>query len=129
MNRSKLVLILGIVVVVGAFIGLDGHKLLTLTNLQSHQATLAQWVDSHLLLAVAGYMAIYMVVTALSLPGAVIMTLAGGAFLGNLYGLIAVSVASTVGASLAFLVARLLMRDTLRSRYRETVAKMDRGVE
>src|SRR5690554_1011287 len=129
MNRSKLVLIIGIVVVVGAFIGLDGHKLLTLTNLQSHQETLAQWVDSHLLLAVVGYMAIYVLVTALSLPGAVIMTLAGGAFFGNLYGLVAVSIASTVGASLAFLVARFLMRDTLRRRYREIVVKMDRGIE
>ena len=129
MNRSKLILILAIVAVVGVFIGLDGHKLLTLANLQSHQASLAQWIEANLLLAVAGYMVIYVVVTALSLPGAVIMTLAGGAFFGNIYGLLAVSLASTVGASLAFLVARLLMRDTLRSRYRETVAKMDRGVE
>jgi pyruvate/2-oxoglutarate dehydrogenase complex dihydrolipoamide dehydrogenase (E3) component/membrane protein DedA with SNARE-associated domain len=57
------------------------------------------------------------------------MTLAGGAFFGNLYGLAAVSIASTIGASLAFLVARFLMRDTLRRRYGETVAKMDRGIE
>ncbi|MFP3441979.1 VTT domain-containing protein, partial [Pantoea sp. SIMBA_133] len=57
------------------------------------------------------------------------MTLAGGAFFGNLYGLAAVSVASTIGASLAFLVARFLMRDTLRKRYGETVAKMDRGIK
>ncbi|GGE64591.1 pyridine nucleotide-disulfide oxidoreductase [Streptosporangium jomthongense] len=129
MNRSKFILILAIVALVAIFIGLDGHKLLTLANLQSHQASLTRWIDANLLLAVAGYTAIYVVVTALSLPGAVIMTLAGGAFFGNLYGLLAVSVASTVGASLAFLVARFLMRDALRSRYRETVAKVDRGVE
>lgn len=129
MNRSKLILILAIVAVISIFIGLDGHKLLTLANLQSHQESLAQWIENHLLLAVASYTVIYVVVTALSLPGAVIMTLAGGAFFGNIYGLIAVSVASTVGASLAFLVARFLMRDALRARYQETVAKMDRGVE
>lgn len=129
MTRSKLLLILVIVVIVGAFLGFDGHKLLTLENLQANQDALAQWIDRNLLMAVAGYAAVYVVVTALSLPGATIMTLAGGAFFGNLYGLLAVSVASTLGASLAFLVARFLMRDTLRERYRETVAKMDRGVE
>lgn len=129
MNRNKLLLILAILAVIGIFIGFDGHKLLTLENLQANQNALAQWIDANLLMAVAGYMAIYVVVTALSLPGAVIMTLAGGAFFGNLFGLVAVSVASTIGATLAFLLARFLMRDTLRKRYRDTVAKMDRGVE
>ncbi|WP_372986513.1 FAD-dependent oxidoreductase [Marinobacter sp.] len=129
MNRSKLLLILVIAAIVAVFIGLDGHKLLTLENLQSHQAALAQWIDRHLLVAVIGYGLIYVVVTALSLPGATIMTLAGGAFLGNLYGLITVSIASTLGASLAFLVARFLLRDTLRERYKDTIAKIDRGIE
>ncbi|MBL1273489.1 MAG: FAD-dependent oxidoreductase [Oceanospirillales bacterium] len=128
MNRSKLLLIIFIVAIVGIFLGFDGHKLLTLENLQGHQGALAEWIDQNLLLAVTGYAAIYVVVTALSLPGATIMTLAGGAFFGNLYGLAAVSIASTLGASLAFLVARFLMRDTLRKRYAETVAKMDRGI-
>ena len=129
MNRSKLLLLLIIAAIVGIFLGFDGHKLLTLENLQSHQESIGQWIDQNLVLAVGGYAAIYVVVTALSLPGATIMTLAGGAFFGNLYGLAAVSIASTIGASLAFLVARFLMRDTLRKRYGETVAKMDRGIE
>ena len=129
MNRTKLLLILAIVVIVGVFIGFDGHKLLTLENLQANQSALAQWIDANLLLAVTAYTAIYVVVTALSLPGATIMTLAGGAFFGNLFGLAAVSIASTLGATLAFLVARFLMRDNLRKRYRETIAIMDRGVE
>ncbi|WP_417512746.1 FAD-dependent oxidoreductase [Marinobacter sp.] len=128
MSRSKILLIIIIGVVVGLFLGFDGHKLLTLENLQTNQDALAQWVEQNLLLAVTGYALIYVVVTALSLPGATIMTLAGGAFLGNFYGLVAVSIASTLGASLAFLVARFLMRDTLRKRYAETVAKMDRGI-
>ncbi|PCM44214.1 FAD-dependent oxidoreductase [Marinobacter sp. ANT_B65] len=128
MTRSKLLLLLVIAVIVAVFLGFDGHKLLTLENLQANQSALAQWIDQNLLVAVVGYAAIYVVVTALSLPGATIMTLAGGAFLGNFYGLVAVSIASTLGASLAFLVARFLMRDTLRKRYAETVAKMDRGI-
>lgn len=129
MNRSKLLLLLMIAAIVGIFLGLDGHQLLTLENLQAHQSAMGQWIDQNLILAVTGYAVIYVLVTALSLPGATIMTLAGGAFFGNLYGLAAVSIASTVGASLAFLVARFLMRDTLRKRYAETVAKMDRGIE
>lgn len=129
MNRSKLLLMLAIAGVVAVFIGLDGHRVLTLENLQANQAALAQWIEQHLLVAVSGYAAIYVLVTALSLPGAVIMTLAGGAFFGNLYGLAAVSIASTVGASLAFLVARFLLRNTLRERYRDTIAKIDRGIE
>lgn len=129
MTRSKLVLLLTIALLVLVFLAADGHKLLTLANLQSQQAAIAQWIDHYLLLAVSGYALIYVLVTALSLPGAAIMTLAGGAFFGNVYGLIAVSLASTVGASLAFLVARFLLRDTLRSRYSDVVAKMDRGIE
>ncbi|MEH6562618.1 MAG: lipid II flippase MurJ, partial [Marinobacter sp.] len=100
MNRKKLFLIIAIVAIVGVFLGFDGHKLLTLENLQAHQGALAEWVDQNLFVAVAGYAAIYVVVAALSLPGAAIMTLAGGAFFGNLYGLAAVSIASTLGALL-----------------------------
>jgi pyruvate/2-oxoglutarate dehydrogenase complex dihydrolipoamide dehydrogenase (E3) component/uncharacterized membrane protein YdjX (TVP38/TMEM64 family) len=128
MNSKKLILLIVIGAVVALFIGFGGPELLTLENLQKHQSSIAQWISQNLLVAVLGFAAVYVVVTALSLPGAAIMTLAGGAFFGNIYGLIAVSVASTVGASLAFLVARFLMRDTLRNRYAETVAKMDRGI-
>ncbi|MEP6132540.1 FAD-dependent oxidoreductase, partial [Marinobacter sp.] len=129
MNSKKLVLLLVIGVVVALFISFGGHEILTLENLQKHQSAIEQWIDQNLLVAVLGFAAVYVVVTALSLPGAAIMTLAGGAFFGNVYGLVAVSIASTIGASLAFLVARFLMRDTLRERYAETVEKMDRGIK
>ncbi|MCK0106641.1 bifunctional TVP38/TMEM64 family protein/FAD-dependent oxidoreductase [Marinobacter sp. S0848L] len=129
MSRKKLFLVLIIVAAIAVFIGFDLHQLLTLENLQKHRETIAGWIDQNLFSAVIGYALVYVFVTALSLPGAAIMTLAGGAFFGNLYGLAAVSVASTVGASLAFLIARFLLRDTLRSRYRQTVEKIDRGIE
>jgi pyruvate/2-oxoglutarate dehydrogenase complex dihydrolipoamide dehydrogenase (E3) component/uncharacterized membrane protein YdjX (TVP38/TMEM64 family) len=129
MNRNKLILLGAIAVIVALFLGLGGHNVLTLENLQAHQASVARWIEQNLVLAVTGYAALYVVVTALSLPGATIMTLAGGAFFGNFYGLAAVSVASTIGASLAFLVARFLLRDTLRAKYKDTIAKIDRGIE
>ncbi|HEA51838.1 hypothetical protein LCGC14_0588100 [marine sediment metagenome] len=129
MTSKKWILVGLIVAVIIGFIASGGNDLLTLQNLKDNQQLLESWIGQNLVVAVLGFVAIYVVVTALSLPGATIMTLAGGAFFGNLYGLAAVSVASTIGASLAFLVARFLMRDTLRRRYAETVAKMDRGIE
>ncbi|MDX1599629.1 MAG: FAD-dependent oxidoreductase [Marinobacter sp.] len=129
MTSKKWMLIALIATVVIGFIVSGGNELLTLQNLKDNQQLLENWIARNLVVAVLGFMAIYVVVTALSLPGAAIMTLAGGAFFGNIYGLAAVSVASTIGASLAFLVARFLARDTLRERYRDTVAKMDRGIK
>lgn len=123
MTLKKWILVALIATVVAGFVVSGGSELLTLENLKENQQSLGNWIDQNLLVAVLGFVGVYVVVTALSLPGATIMTLAGGAFFGNLYGLAAVSIASTVGASLAFLVARFLMRDTLRRRYGETVAK------
>lgn len=129
MNLKKWLMISAILLLVVAFWLSGATEYLTLEALKEHQQSLNQWIESHLLLAVGGYVLIYVAMTALSLPGAVIMTLAGGAFFGNLYGLAAVSLASTVGASIAFLVARFLLRDTLRQKYAATVARMDRGIE
>ncbi|MFC4257475.1 FAD-dependent oxidoreductase [Marinobacter lacisalsi] len=129
MSKQKLIVLALIVVAVGAFLLLGGPELLTLDNLQRHQTSLDQWIAGHLLLAVSLYALIYVVVTALSLPGAAVMTLAGGAFFGNMVGLLTVSLASTIGASIAFLVARFLLRDTLRRKYANTVKRIDEGIE
>jgi pyruvate/2-oxoglutarate dehydrogenase complex dihydrolipoamide dehydrogenase (E3) component/uncharacterized membrane protein YdjX (TVP38/TMEM64 family) len=101
---------------------------LTLANLKARQAELAAWVDGHYALAVAGFFVAYVVVTALSIPGAAVMTLAIGAVFGLLAGTILVSFASTIGASLAFLTARFLLRDGLRARYGERLKAFDEGV-
>lgn len=129
MNLKKWLMILAILVVVIAFWSSGAQDYLTLEALKTHQQGLNAWIMDNVWLAVGGYMLIYIAVTALSLPGAAIMTLAGGAFFGNVYGLAAVSIASTIGASIAFLVARFLARDTLQKKYASTVARMDRGIE
>jgi pyruvate/2-oxoglutarate dehydrogenase complex dihydrolipoamide dehydrogenase (E3) component/uncharacterized membrane protein YdjX (TVP38/TMEM64 family) len=128
MSKQKLIVLVLIAVAVGAFLLLGGPELLTLENLQRHQTSLDQWIAGHLLFAVSVYALIYVAVTALSLPGAAVMTLAGGAFFGNLVGLLTVSLASTIGASIAFLVARFLLRDTLRRKYASTLKRIDEGV-
>ncbi|KAA1174254.1 NAD(P)-binding protein [Marinobacter salinexigens] len=128
MNAGKLVLITVIVTAIIAFWVFGGAEWLTLDALKQNREVLDQWITDHLLLALAIFAGAYVLVTALSLPGAAVMTLAGGAFFGNIYGLMAVSLASTIGASAAFLVARFLLRDTLRNKYRDTIARLDRGI-
>ena len=129
MSKPKLIVLALIVVLVAAFIALGGPDVLTLENLKQNQARLDEWIADNLLLAVSLYALVYVASTALSLPGATVLTLAGGAFLGNLVGLLTVSVASTIGASLAFLVARFLLRDTLKRKYAKTIRRIDEGIE
>ncbi len=77
---------------------------------------------------IASYMAIYMLVTSLSLPGAVIMTLAGGALFGLYTGTIVVSFASSIGATLACLVSRFLLRDWVQSRFKDKLTAVNQGI-
>ncbi|SET42894.1 Pyruvate/2-oxoglutarate dehydrogenase complex, dihydrolipoamide dehydrogenase (E3) component [Marinobacter segnicrescens] len=129
MSKPKLIVLTLIALLVAAFITLGGPDVLTLENLKQNQAQLEAWIADNLVLAVSLYALVYVVSTALSLPGATVLTLAGGAFLGNLVGLLTVSVASTIGASLAFLVARFLLRDTLKRKYAKTIRRIDEGIE
>lgn len=101
---------------------------LTLDNLKQQQAQLARWVGTHPWQAAALFFALYVVVAAASIPGAAVLTVAAGALFGFGRGLLLVSFASTVGASLAFLVARFMLRDSLRRRYRERLRGIDEGI-
>lgn len=102
---------------------------LTFDNLKRQQADLLALRDAQPLLVSAIYVLIYVAVTALSLPGAAIMTLAGGAVFGLGWGLLLVSFASTLGATLAMLVSRFFLRDWVKERFRKTMTKLDAGIE
>ena len=78
---------------------------------------------------IAAFFAVYVAVTALSLPGAAIMTLAGGALFGLVIGTLIVSFASSIGATLAFLVSRYILRDSVRKRFGTRLAEIDEGLE
>ena len=78
---------------------------------------------------IGGFFLLYILVTALSLPGAAILTLAAGALFGLAQGLLVASFASSIGATLAFLVSRYLLRDTIKKRFPERLAAIDTGVE
>ena len=122
-------LLIAVAGLVGLFFALDLHQLFTLQNLKMQQEQLNQLYQQNPAQIIALYMLIYIVMAALSLPGALIMTLAGGAIFGLAIGAIAVSFASTIGATIAFLVARFLLRDTLQARFGDRLNTINEGFE
>jgi pyruvate/2-oxoglutarate dehydrogenase complex dihydrolipoamide dehydrogenase (E3) component/uncharacterized membrane protein YdjX (TVP38/TMEM64 family) len=125
MKKLGLLLIIALIVVFFAF---DLDRLLTLDALKSGQATFATWYDASPWRVAGAYLLLYVAVTALSLPGAVVMTLAGGALFGLWVGTLLVSFASSIGATLAFLVSRWLLRDWVQGRYGERLAAVNAGM-
>ena len=110
------------------FLIFDGQQYLSLASLKSSHQILQQFYGEHQLLTIAGYMLLYILVTALSLPGAVIMTLGGGALFGLWLGFLLVSFASSIGATLAFLASRFLFREAILSRFGEKLAAVNQGI-
>ncbi len=102
--------------------------LLTLESLKNSRESLGAYVKLHPLGSAAAFFVIYVVMAAASVPGATIMTLAGGAVFGLGWGLLLVSFASSIGATLAFLVARHLLRDSVQARFGKQLAPINEGV-
>ncbi len=124
--RSALVLLIAAAVAV--FFLFDFASYLSLEALKARQAELAGFVEQRPVAAIGGFFILYIAVTALSLPGAAIMTLAAGAIFGLLLGTIIVSFASAIGASLAFLSSRYILRDWVRGRFGKRVEAIDKGI-
>ena len=116
-----------LVIILFKVFGLDQY--LTLSYLKEQQANFARLYAENKLVVISVYMLIYIIVTALSLPGAAIMTLAGGALFGLVTGTIVVSFASTIGATCACIVARYLLRDWVQNKFGEKLTKINKGME
>jgi dihydrolipoamide dehydrogenase len=127
MNR-KLVVLLLLGAAIVAFFAFDLGRFLSLDFLKSQQAAFAALYAEHRFATLAAYFLIYVTVAALSLPGAAVLTLAGGALFGFWTGLVVVSFASTLGALAAMLVARYLLGDSVRARFPEKLAAIDAGI-
>jgi pyruvate/2-oxoglutarate dehydrogenase complex dihydrolipoamide dehydrogenase (E3) component/uncharacterized membrane protein YdjX (TVP38/TMEM64 family) len=125
--RIALALIILIAVIALHQSGVFAH--LDLATLKARQVELEGWIAARPVLASCGFFILYVLVAAASIPGAAVLTLAAGALFGVVHGLLLVSFASTIGATLAFLVARFVLREALRSRYRNRLERIDRGVE
>ncbi len=125
---SKVLVIVSIAVLVGLFFALDLHRHLTLAELKEKQEVLQSYLLEHRLLTFGGYFLLYVAVAALSLPGAAVMTLAGGALFGFWWALLIVSFASSIGATLAFLVSRFLLRDWVQARFGDRLKAVHEGI-
>ncbi len=129
MRGSRLLLVLVMGCLIGAFFAFDLGHYLSLPQLQARQAELAALVDRHFVSAALLFVAVYVVSTALSLPGASLLTLAGSAVFGVVWGLLLVSFASSIGATLAFLSARFLLRDWVERRFGDKLASLQAGMK
>ena len=126
---KKIILLVLLAVLVGLFFAFDLQRYLTLAELKARQEAFQDYYAAHRLLTLGGYFLLYVAVTALSLPGAAVMTLAGGALFGFWPALVVVSFASSIGATLAFLVSRFLLRDWVQARFGERLRAVNAGVE
>jgi uncharacterized membrane protein YdjX (TVP38/TMEM64 family) len=106
----------------------DLGRYLTLENLKAQQAAIDAYYGAHPVLVLAGFFLLYVTLTALSVPGAAIMTLAAGAIFGLVTGFVLVSFASSIGATLAFLASRYLFRDAVQSRFGDKLRPINEGV-
>lgn len=128
MTRTRWAVLAVLVALVGAFFALGLHHQLTLDHLRESRAAIVQYRDAQPLLASLGFVGIYVGVTALSLPGAGIMTLAAGAIFGLLWGALLVSFASAIGATLAFLTSRFILHDWIQKRFGDRLKKINAGI-
>ena len=127
MQTRKIAVFAIIAIALVAWFSLDLGQYLQFEVLQQRIDELRDWYGRNPVLAGVIYFAIYVAVTALSVPGAAIMTLAGGALFGFWYALLLVSFASSIGATLAFLVSRILLRDWVQAKFGRQLRAVNEG--
>lgn len=126
---QKMVVVVLVCIAVALFWMFDLGQYLTLSYLKASQAKFTVLYEGNRMLVIGIYMLIYIIVTALSLPGAAVMTLAGGGLFGLWVGVVVVSFASTIGATLACFVSRFLLRDWVQAKFGEKLGTVNKGVE
>ncbi len=128
-TTAKIVLIALIALGIVAFQYFDLKQYLSLDSIKASQEKFQDLYASHRLMVITAYMVIYIAVTALSLPGAAVLTLAGGALFGLAVGTVVVSFASTIGATLACFVSRFLLREWVQKKFGDKLAAVNQGIE
>ncbi len=126
---KKLGLLLVVGVLFAVFFQMGWHEQLTFENLKAQQAELQASTEANKPLWILGFAVAYIVMAAAQLPGAALMTIAGGVLFGLVLGTIVVSFASTIGATVAMLVSRYLFRDTIQQRYGQRLKSFNEGIE
>ena len=129
MSFRKIFLLAVVALGIAAFFVFDLGRFLSLEYLKQSQASFEALYASQPLKVSLVYFAIYVAATALSFPGAAIITLAGGAIFGLWWGTLLVSFASSLGATLAFLTSRFVLRDSIEAKFGNRLAEINRGIE
>jgi pyruvate/2-oxoglutarate dehydrogenase complex dihydrolipoamide dehydrogenase (E3) component/uncharacterized membrane protein YdjX (TVP38/TMEM64 family) len=129
MSTSKIIILIIVACMIGSFLYFDLGQFLTLDYVKSQQAELNALVLEKPLEIAATFFVLYVAVTAASLPGAAILTLVAGAMFGVLWGTVLVSFASSIGATLAMLVARFVLREQVVAKFGAQLSGIDKGIE
>jgi pyruvate/2-oxoglutarate dehydrogenase complex dihydrolipoamide dehydrogenase (E3) component/uncharacterized membrane protein YdjX (TVP38/TMEM64 family) len=128
MKTQRLLLIAALAGLLVAYFALDLGRFLSIDYFKSQQEAIEAWRAAQPVKAGLLFFVAYVAVTGLSLPGAAVMTLAGGAIFGLFWGLLLVSFASSLGATLAFLASRFLLRDWVQKRFGERMRAINAGI-
>ena len=126
---KKAILVLVLISAIAAYFVFDLGQILSLESFKASQADIVAAKDANPVLYMSGFFILYVAVTGLSIPGAAIMSLVAGALFGVVVGTVIVSFASTIGATLAFLSARFVLRDWVQGKFGERLRAIDDGLE
>ena len=126
---KKAILVLVLISAIAAYFVFDLGQILSLESFKASQADIVAAKDANPVLYMSGFFILYVAVTGLSIPGAAIMSLVAGALFGVVVGTVIVSFASTIGATLAFISARFVLRDWVRGKFGERLRAIDDGLE
>ncbi len=129
MKPGKIILIVIIISLIASFFIFDIGQYISLAFLKAKQTDIENYYISNPVKTALLFCSIYVIATGLSLPAAGILTLAGGAIFGVLFGTVLVSFASTIGATLAFLASRFLFRDFIQNRFTDKLKVINQGIE
>jgi uncharacterized membrane protein YdjX (TVP38/TMEM64 family) len=128
-NKRKLLILLFVAAIVVLFLYLHVGRYLTLESLKANRNALLQFYAAHRLAMVVGFIGVYIVQTALSLPGAAILSLVAGAVFGTILATVYVNIGATLGATVAFLLARYLLHDLVQKRFGSRVEGINTELE
>jgi uncharacterized membrane protein YdjX (TVP38/TMEM64 family) len=126
---QKVIIVITVLILIASFRIFNIGDYLSLSYIKESQERFAALYRDQRVTVTAAYMVIYILVTSLSLPGAAVMTLAGGALFGLVTGTVVVSFASTLGATLACFVARFILRDWIQGRFGDKLKTVNEGIK
>lgn len=129
MKKSKIALFLGLAAIFAILWSQGVQNYLTLDYLKNNLLQLQETVQSNTVLSMTAYFLVYVTLTAISFPGAALLTLLAGALFGVVYGTIIVSFASTIGATLAFLLSRYLFKDWVQTKFGSYLKTINNGLK